>query len=368
MTFSNFYKNKRVLVTGHTGFKGGWLSIWLKALRAEVTGYALPPNTTPNLFSLANVGEGMAHIIGDIRDFDALMAVFEDFQPEIVFHLAAQPLVRASYAEPRETFEVNVQGTVNVLEAVRRCPSVRAAAIVTSDKCYENQEWIFGYRENDPVGGYDPYSASKGAAELVARSYARSFFGAKTARKIGVATLRAGNVIGGGDFASDRLIPDAVRAALSGEALQIRSPGSVRPWQFVLEPLSGYLALAYRLVESAGAYSGPWNFGPAESGAVPACELAERFYSYFENGCWEDASGEAQEQAVHEAGILRLSTDKARHVLGWRGTMSTAEAAEAAANWYRHVLVEKMDAEKLCIKDIGEYVELAARVDAWWAV
>lgn len=368
MTFSDFYRNKRVLVTGHTGFKGGWLSIWLKALRADVAGYALPPDTTPNLFSLANVGEGMRHIIGDIRDFDALSAVFDDFQPEIVFHLAAQPLVRASYVSPRETFEVNVQGTVNVLEAVRCCPSVRAVAVVTSDKCYENHEWIFGYRENDPVGGFDPYSAGKGAAELVTRSYARSFFGADSARPVGVATLRAGNVIGGGDFASDRLIPDAVRAALSGEVLQIRFPDSVRPWQFVLEPLGGYLALGYRLVESAGRFSGPWNFGPAESGAVSVWELAERFYAYFENGRLEDISKTSQEKFVHEAAMLRLSTDKARHILGWRGILTTVEAVEAAANWYRHVLIEKMDAEKLCIKDIGEYVEQAARIDAWWAV
>jgi len=366
MTFNNFYKNRRVLITGHTGFKGGWLSIWLKALRAEVAGFALPPDTTPNLFSLAQVAKGLQHRIGDVRDFNSLLALFEDFEPEIVFHLAAQPLVRASYVSPRETFDVNVQGTVNVLEAARQTPSVRAVAVVTSDKCYENHEWIFGYRENDPVGGADPYSASKGAAEIVTRSYARSFFGPDGSRPLGITTLRAGNVIGGGDFAADRLIPDAVRAASAGIPLEIRSPSSVRPWQFVLEPLSGYLALVRRLFDSPGDYSGPWNFGPAESGAVPVHELAERFYAHFNGGTWKDASKSDGAEGVHEAGMLRLNTDKARHLLGWRGILTTGEAAEAAASWYRHVLTDKMDAEALCLKDIGEYVEQARRLDMWW--
>jgi len=367
VSFCDFYKSRRVLITGHTGFLGAWLSIWLKALRAQVTGYALPPEGAPNLFTSAEVGASMNHLIGDIRDFNKLTEVFDEAKPEVVFHLAARSSVRGAYDDPREDFDVNVQGTVNVLEAVRRCPSVSTVVVVTSDKCYENHEWIFGYRENDPIGGDDPHSASKGAAELVTRSYTRTYFCEGGPRPLGAAAVRAGNAVGGGDFADHRLIPDAVRAVLSGEVLQVRSPNAVRPWQFVLEPLSGILALACRLAELPSKYSGPWNFGPAEGGAVPAYELAEHFLSHFEEGRWEDASEPAAD-GLREAGLLRLSTDKARHLLGWRGIFTTAEAAETAARWYKHVLIDKMNAQKMCIKDIGEYIEQATRVDAWWAV
>ncbi len=370
MPFLDFYRNRRVLIAGHTGFKGSRLALWLKVLRAEVAGFGLPPETEPNLFGLADTARGMTHVVGDILDFDALLTLISDFEPEIVFHLAGHSggSSAESEADPRSMFAVNVQGTVNLLEAARRCPTIRAIAVATGADCYENQGWFYGYRENDAVGGGDPFSASKGAAESAVRAYARSYFSSDGPRPVGVATLRAGNLIGGGDFSVGRLIPDAVRAALSGVPLAVRSPETVRPWQFVLEALAGYLSLGVRLCESPKRFSGPWNFGPAESGAVPVFELVESFFEHFDNAGWTDVSGTTEAGVSQRPEVIRLSTDKARHRLGFRGLLTTAEAAATTAEWYRRVLVEKMDPVKLCLKDIGEYVERAARAEAWWAV
>jgi CDP-glucose 4,6-dehydratase len=282
---SSAFAGRRVLVTGHTGFKGAWLSLWLQRLGAEVMGYALPPPTDPSLFELAKLARRLDHVVGDVRDLDALLTAFDRHAPEVVFHLAAQPLVLRSYREPKETFDTNVGGTVNVLEAVRRTPSVKAVVVVTSDKCYENREWVFGYREDDAMGGHDPYSASKGAAELVTAAYRRSFFAPDAStRVVGLASARAGNVIGGGDFADDRILPDALRAVQAGKPLLVRNPGSTRPWQHVLDPLAGYLLLATRLLDDPGRYAEAFNFGPDLSGVSSVRELVTSFYASLGDG------------------------------------------------------------------------------------
>jgi len=328
-----FYRGRRVLVTGHTGFKGSWLALWLSRLGAEVTGFALPPAAEPSHFTLLGLDRKIRHREGDVRDAAALLAVFAEAAPEVVFHLAAQALVRPSYADPAGTFAVNVGGTVNVLEAIRTTPGVRAAVIVTSDKCYENREWVWGYREDDPLGGHDPYSASKGAAEIVCGAYRRSYFGAGgQGPHLGFATARAGNVLGGGDWAQDRLIPDCVRALTAGRAVVIRNPESTRPWQHVLDPLGGYLLLAARLAEEPERFSGPWNFGPADGEALTVRELAARFVGRWPGGGLRDAR--ASRGAPHEAHALALSTDKARKVLGWRPVLAAGEAVEWTAAWY----------------------------------
>ena len=274
----NFWRGKRVFMTGHTGFKGSWLSLWLQSMGAQVVGYALAPPTNPSLFEVAEVGKGMTSIIGDIRDLEKLRAVFTEHKPDIVIHMAAQPLVRYSYIEPVETYATNVMGTVNLLEAVRSTPSVKAVVNITSDKCYENREWVWGYRENEAMGGYDPYSSSKGCAELVASAYRNSYFHPDKYQQHGVAiaSARAGNVIGGGDWAGDRLIPDILRAIVLGEPVHIRSPHAIRPWQHVLEPLSGYLQLAQKLYTDGTAYAEGWNFGPNEEDAKPVQWIVEK--------------------------------------------------------------------------------------------
>ena len=269
-----FWKGKRILLTGHTGFKGSWLSLWLQSMGAPVVGYALAPPTNPSLFEVAEVGRGMTSVIGDIRDLEHLCAVFAEHKPEIVIHMAAQPLVRYSYIEPVETYSTNVMGTVNLLEAVRGTDSVKAVVNVTSDKCYENREWVWNYRENEAMGGYDPYSNSKGCAELVTAAYRNSYFHSEKYKEHGVALAsgRAGNVIGGGDWAGDRLIPDIMRAITQNLAVNIRNPHAIRPWQHVLEPLSGYLMLAQKLYEEGAAYAEGWNFGPSDEDAQ-ACAM-----------------------------------------------------------------------------------------------
>lgn len=329
---STFWHGKRVFVTGHTGFKGGWLSLWLEALGAEVHGYALVPPTDPNLFGVAHVGEGIASsTIADIRSAAALTAAMQVAQPEIVFHLAAQPLVRHSYTEPVETYAVNVMGTVNLLEAVRATPGARAVVIVTTDKCYENREWDWGYRENEPLGGHDPYSSSKACAELVTAAYRRSFL-----QEAGVAlgSARAGNVIGGGDWASDRLVPDFLRALDSGTVLQIRSPHAIRPWQHVLEPLSGYLLLAERLYEGAGsgecAFAEAWNFGPADEDARPVRWIVERLSAAMPGA----ACACDQAPQPREAGCLKLDSSKARAKLGWQPRWPLPIALDKTLEWH----------------------------------
>jgi CDP-glucose 4,6-dehydratase len=364
--FNNIYQNKKVLVTGNTGFKGSWLSIWLKELGAQVIGYSLDPPSEPNNFKACSLKDKIVHVHGDIRDLEHLLATFEKYKPEFVFHLAAQALVRLSYEEPKLTFDTNIGGTVNVLEAVRLTPSVKVLVNVTSDKCYENREWIWGYRENDPMGGKDPYSASKGCAELVFNSYLRSYFGSNSpnGRKIGLASARAGNVIGGGDWGKDRLIPDCVRALASNQPIIIRNPKTVRPWQHVLEPLSGYLWLGALLWQSAEAYSGAWNFGPDDSSHLTVAEMADRLIKYWGSGAWEDLS---DPKAPHEAKSLKLCCDKAHAKLNWHSILSIDECLRMTSEWYKMFYEgPSHEAYKFCTKQIMEYVERAKERKLNW--
>ena len=324
----SFWRGRRVFVTGHTGFKGSWLSLWLQAMGAAVTGYALAPPTSPSLFERARVADGIDSHIDDVRDADALRACLLAAAPEVVIHMAAQPLVRASYRDPVQTYATNVMGTVHLLEAVRAAPSVRSVVIVTSDKCYENREWIWGYREDEAMGGYDPYSSSKGCAELVASAWRRSFF----ADGAGIATARAGNVIGGGDWADERLIPDLLRAFDAEQPVTIRHPHAVRPWQHVLEPLAGYLLLAERLHDARDAHVGAWNFGPGEDDARPVQWIVERMVEL-----WGDGAHWRLDAALqpHEAGYLKLDCAKARNALSWRPKWSLDTALQRIVAWHR---------------------------------
>lgn len=330
----DFWGGKRVFLTGHTGFKGGWLSLWLQRLGSELIGYALDPPTYPNLFEVARVGQGMRSIIADIRDLSTLQQALQGVQPEIIFHLAAQPLVRYSYANPVETYTTNVMGTVHLLEAVRHTPSVKAVVNITSDKCYENQEWVWGYREHEPMGGYDPYSNSKGCAELVTHAYRNSFFNSSgyAQHGVAVASARAGNVIGGGDWALDRLIPDILRAFEAGQPISIRNPHAIRPWQHVLEPLSGYLALAERLYLDGPAFAEAWNFGPREDDAKPVQWIVEHLATAWGSGArWQlDANPHP-----HEASYLKLDCSKAKSRLGWVARWPLAEAIARIVAWHK---------------------------------
>lgn len=329
-----FWAGRRVLVTGHTGFKGGWLCLWLQNLGADVTGYALEPPTQPNLFESARVGEGMRSVLGDIRDFDALQSVVQECQPEVIFHLAAQPLVMPAYRQPLETYAINVLGTVHLLEAVRRIPGVRAVVNVTSDKCYENREWLWGYREDEPMGGHDPYSSSKGCAELVTSAYRRSFFAQTSSDQLSIAlaSARAGNVIGGGDWATDRLIPDAIRSFQAGHVVTLRQPDAVRPWQHVLEPLNGYLMLAERLWREGSVFAEGWNFGPSEDDTWPVHRLVERLATLWgEDAHWQLAKA----THPHEAHYLKLDCTKAKIRLNWRPRWSLERALTETVSWYR---------------------------------
>jgi len=327
-------KGRKVLVTGHTGFKGAWLSLWLQMLGGEVVGYALPPPTSPSLFHIANVQEGMCSIFGDIRHPGALGAVVRKHQPEIVFHLAAQSLVRRSYQDPVETYGVNVLGTVNVLETVRLCDSVQSVLVITSDKCYENTGRSLPYSEVDPLGGRDPYSSSKACAELVAAAYRSSFFSEKpgASRTLGVATARAGNVIGGGDWAEDRLVPDIMRSFLDGRRVLIRNPDAVRPWQHVLDALNGYLALLERMSYHAAQYAEAWNFGPDRADAQPVSWVVDRIARL-----WGPEAGWELDAGLHpqEASTLVLDSSKSREKLGWMPRLPIAEALKWTVDWYR---------------------------------
>jgi len=352
MSFSTFYANKTVLVTGHTGFKGGWLTAWLKHLGAKVIGLSLPPEEgRPSLFETANIGRDTVSILGDIRDLPALTSVFAEHSPEIVFHLAAQPLVRRSYREPVETYATNVMGTVGVLEAARHTPSVRAVIVITSDKCYENREWVWGYREEDAMGGYDPYSSSKGCTEIVAKAYRNSFF--KEEGRIQMATARAGNVIGGGDWAEDRLIPDIIRALSAGEPIVIRNPDSIRPWQHVLEPLRGYLMLGERLWEGSDAFAQGWNFGPRDDDAIPVGDVVERVISYWGSGEFVINKSDT----LHEANYLKLDCSKARSRLGWTPVLTIDDALELTVAWYRAYLDDPKFMSEVTTRQIQAYME-----------
>lgn len=331
---SLFWQGKRVFLTGHTGFKGSWLSLWLQNLGARITGYSLDVPTHPSLFKSANVGNGMTSIIGDVRDGDALMKAISDAKPEIVIHMAAQALVRKSYAEPVETYSTNVMGTVNLLEAVRKCAGIRAVVNVTTDKCYENREWVWSYRENEPMGGYDPYSNSKGCAELVTGAYRNSFFNPSEIDRhgIGVATARAGNVIGGGDWAEDRLIPDVLKAFSQNRTLIIRSPSAIRPWQHVLEPLRGYLTLAELLYEDGKTFSDAFNFGPRADDTQDVEWVVKKVADLWDTAAtWKIDAGAHPHEALH----LKLDISKAEHYLRWHPRLCLDEAINLTVEWYK---------------------------------
>ncbi len=330
----NIYRGRKVFITGITGFKGSWLAAWLRRLGADVSGYALPPPTSPSHFALLALDVDFTE--GDIRDADKLAQTMERVQPEIVFHLAAQPLVRLSYQDPVNTFSTNVMGCINVFEACRKSSSVRAIVNVTSDKCYENREWVWGYRESDPMGGYDPYSASKGCAELVTASYRNSFFNPAeygTTHNVLLASARAGNVIGGGDWAADRLVPDIMKAVGESREVVIRNPASIRPWQHVLEPLSGYLLLGAKLLQGRPEFAAAWNFGPADDSAVTVEELVVQIRKSW---CNTEYRIEGERNAPHEAGWLKLDCSKARALLHWQPVWNLEQTIAATVNWYHN--------------------------------
>ena len=349
------YRGRSVLVTGHTGFKGGWLACWLKALGARVRGYSLPPETKPSFFEAARVFEGLASSFGDVRDLRALSRVAADARPDVVFHLAAQPLVRRSYREPYYTFDVNVMGTAAVLEACRRTPSVKAVVVVTTDKCYENQDEGRPFRESDRLGGHDPYSASKAACETLCASWREALLAPEG--RIALATARAGNVIGGGDWSEDRIVPDAVRALALGRPLSVRNSGSVRPWQHVLDPVSGYLMLGARLLSEPSCFASAWNFGPDDASCVTVGELVERLSSAW--GRPIPVEPAASEGAPREAKLLKLDWSKAARELGWGPAWTLDESLRMTAEWHRAHAEDPASAPRTTARQIAAYEEAA---------
>jgi CDP-glucose 4,6-dehydratase len=352
----DFWKSRRVFITGHTGFKGSWLAFWLISMGADVCGYSLEPITTPNLYEALKLDREMRSVIADIRDLASLEFAMLEFKPDVVIHMAAQSLVRFSYENPVETYAVNVMGTVHVLDAVRRVPSVRAVVCVTSDKCYENREWVWPYREDEAMGGYDPYSSSKGCAELVTAAYRRSYFHPDqfATHKVVIGSGRAGNVIGGGDWARDRLVPDVVRAFASGETVTVRNPNAVRPWQHVLEPLAGYLTLAEHLWAEGVVFQGGWNFGPADSDAQPVRHVvSEMSRLWGKEVPWQVAD----EVSLHEAHLLRLDSSKARARLGWRPRWKLEDALVKTVQWYR-AFYDGQDVRSLTLDQIQAFTSL----------
>ena len=353
--FNNFYKGKRVLVTGHTGFKGSWLSIWLHELGADVVGVAKDPFTERDNFVLSGIGNKIeADIRADIRDGEKMKEIFAKYQPEIVFHLAAQPLVRLSYDIPVETYETNVMGTINIMEAIRATDSVKVGVMITTDKCYENKEQIWGYRENEPMGGYDPYSSSKGAAEIAISSWRRSFFNPADYGKkhhVSLASVRAGNVIGGGDWALDRIIPDCIKAIETDEPIAIRNKKAVRPWQHVLEPLSGYMLLASKMWDDPTKYCEGWNFGPRAESISTVWEVASKLIANYGKGELKDMS---DPNAVHEANLLMLDISKAKFKLGWEPRMNIDQCSALIADWYKRY--KSADVYNLCVEEIEKFL------------
>lgn len=342
----DIYKNKKVLITGASGFKGSWLALWLKSLGAEVLGYSLEPNTNPSMFEELKIAEKIKNVFGDIRDREKLEKIFNEFKPEIIFHLAAQPLVRLSYLEPVNTYETNVIGTLNVLDAARKCGSVKAFVNVTTDKCYENKEVERGYTEDEPMGGHDMYSSSKGCVEIMSSSYRRSFL----QNGYLMATARAGNVIGGGDWAEDRLIPDCVRSINENKKIEIRNPIAVRPWQHVLEPLSGYLLLGQKLLKGGNNYVDGFNLGPNEDSVLTVADVASRVVKFYGEG--EVVVGEKSD--LHEAGLLMLNIEKAKKVLGWVPTFTANEAINKTVEWYKNFYNDE-DMLDFSLKQIKNY-------------
>ena len=348
----NSFRGKRVLLTGDTGFKGSWLALWLADAGADVYGYALPAECSNDHFNLLCLRDRINHVDGDLRDLEKLKEVFFQAEPEFVFHLAAQALVRRSYRDPKETFDVNIGGSVNVLECVRASSTVTSLVYVTSDKCYHNKEWLWGYRENDELGGHDPYSASKAAAELVFSAYRSSFF--EQRKKIGVASVRAGNVIGGGDWSEDRIVPDCINALQRGDSIVLRRPQATRPWQHVLEPLGGYLTLAVAQASEPGTYSGAWNFGPENRAMRSVEDLARTLVSHWGEG---EIEIRISENDPHEAGLLRLNCDKATHQLGWRPRWDYERTVAETVDWYRSV-AEGKSAAVMSSEQIRRYMEM----------
>ncbi len=353
--FGGAFSGRTVLVTGHTGFKGAWLSLWLSELGAKVAGCALAPDTTPNLHDQLGLGRLVDSRLGDVRDAAFLEKTLREVRPEVVFHLAAQPLVRLSYEKPAETFAINVQGTANLLDAARRTDSVRVCVVVTTDKCYRNREDGRAYREDDRLGGHDPYSASKACAELVVSSYRDSFFGKEG--RVSLSSARAGNVIGGGDWAADRLVPDCVRALAAGRPISVRNPSSVRPWQHVLDPLSGYLTLAARQLAEPAAFAEAWNFGPDAGAALTTGEVADLVVKAWGSGRWTSAHDPS---APHEAGLLSLDSAKAHARLGWRPGFGPKDAVERTIAWYRAAREKGFDAAAFTRRQIADYCAAAA--------
>lgn len=354
--FGGCYQGMKVLLTGHTGFKGSWMALWLKQLGAQVVGYSLPPENTPNQYELAHVGQGLEHYEGDLRNYPYLLEVMQKTQPDLVFHLAAQALVLPSYESPKETFDVNAGGTVNVLEAIRHCPSVQAAVIITTDKVYDNQEWPWGYRENDRLGGNDPYSASKSMAELACHAYKQSFFSAN--RQLALATARAGNVIGGGDFSALRIVPDCMRALMNGQPIPVRNPHSIRPWLHVLEPLSGYLSIGQNLLERGQAFATSWNFGPKEAQGITVLQLVEKSIELWQSGSWQDLSQPGQKKEMH---TLKLNWDKSAAHLGWEPHFTWDQAVETTVQWFK-AYHQQADMQKICLQQIEDYSTIGVPV------
>jgi CDP-glucose 4,6-dehydratase len=364
--FSGVYSGKTVLVTGHTGFKGSWLILWLQLLGARVIGYALSPHTEPSLFQLSNAQEGITHIIGDTRDLSKVREMCQTYKPDFVFHLAAQSLVRYSYEHPVETYETNVMGTIHLFEAIRATPSVRVCVNVTSDKCYENREWEYSYRENDPMGGYDPYSSSKGCAELITAAYRRSFFNIGNSPPVRLASVRAGNVIGGGDWARDRLIPDCVRSLAAKSPVIVRNPEAVRPWQYVLEPLSGYLWLGACLWNTPSTFEGSWNFGPHTAGNVSVRQIVNQVVAMWGEGEWKHVCQE-QSQEPHEARTLTLDITKSSSVLGWEPITSVSQAMTETIGWYLEQHRQRtLDVKAATLDRINRFVQAAISKNAVW--
>ncbi len=354
--FKEFYKSKKVFITGHTGFKGSWLSFWLINLGADVIGYSLEPPTQPNLFDTLKLKNKILHIIGDIRDYARLKDIIKEHKPELVFHLAAQSLVRTSYSEPKITYETNVLGTLNLLEAIRETKSVRVVIVVTSDKCYENREWYYKYREIDRLGGYDPYSSSKACVEILTASYRSSFFNPKDYGKthnVCLATCRAGNVIGGGDWQKDRLVPDCVKALSKGEIIKIRNPEAIRPWQHVFEPLSGYLLLGKKMWDEPAKYCEAWNFGPFEKDVATVKELVEKIINLWGEGSYQII----QDKKFHEAGLLRLDISKAMLKLGWKPKWNLEISLRKTVDWYRCFYKEPKNIIDLSFKQLEDYIK-----------
>lgn len=353
--FDSTFKSKRVLITGHTGFKGSWLAIWLHSLQAEVIGLALEPVSERDNFVLSGIGQKItADLRGDIRNGQLLKDIFDRYQPEIVFHLAAQPLVRLSYEIPVETYEVNVMGTINVMEAIRTSTSAKVGIMVTTDKCYENKEQIWGYRENEAMGGYDPYSSSKGAAEIAIASWRNSYFNPRQYENHGkaIASARAGNVIGGGDWAADRIIPDCIKALEAGRTINIRNPRSIRPWQHVLEPLGGYMLLASKMWKDPVSYAEGWNFGPRMESVHSVWDVATMIVEKYGSGQLRDLS---EPNAVHEAKLLMLDITKAKIKLGWEPRMNIDQCIDLVVDWYRRYK-EVENVYNLCLEQIGKYI------------